>query len=172
MVETYLLEIIQNQTRFNFFSDEKLSENDLISIAEAGRCSPTELYRDKRMFTIVQKQELIDNLVAELGSALNIENYASFNPAALLIVSVPIDSPYSLFEVGSISQHILFAANALGIGAVWSGKIPCLSDRPAVRKLFTELEIPAEHYSLNIMALGIPSKKVEIEKSSEEINII
>lgn len=166
------MEIIQNQTSFDSFKDEKLAEDDLVTIAEAGRNSPTELYQEKRMFTIVQNQELIDHLVAELGAALNIENYVFSNPAALLIVSVPMDSPYSLFEVGSISQNIIFAASALGVGAVWSGQIPYFSDRPAVRELFTELEIPADHYSLNIMALGVPAKKIEVEESTEEINII
>lgn len=172
MVKTHLLEIIQNQTSFDSFTDEKLAEQNLFTIAEAGRNSPTELYLDKRIFTIVQSQEIIDRLVTELGSALNKENYDFFNPAALLIVSVPDDSPYSLFEIGSISQHIMFAASALGVGAVWSGQIPYFSDRSAVREIFDELEIPTDHYALNIMALGVPAKKIAVEESSEEINII
>lgn len=172
MVKTHLLEIIQNQTSFDSFSDKELSDEDLMTIAEAGRNSPTELYKDKRIFTIVKSKDIINRLVTELGAALNKHDYDFFNPAALLIVSVPDDSPYSLFEIGSLSQNTIFAASVLGVGAVWPGQIPYFSDRPEVKKTYKELEIPDEYYSLNIMALGVPAKKVETEESSEEIKFI
>ena len=172
MLTTHLLETIQNQASFASFSDQEVSEEDLLTIAEAGRNSPTELYKEKRIFTIVKKREIIDRLIQELGQALNKDNYNFFNPAALLIISVPEDSPYSLFEIGSISQSIMLASSALGVGAIWSGQIPYFSDRPKVIEIFNELEIPENHYSLNLMALGVPAQKIEAEESSEEINII
>ena len=98
--------------------------------------------------------------------------YDFFNPSALLIITVPDDTPYSLFEIGSISQSIMLASSALGVGAIWSGQIPYFSDRPTVREIFDQLEIPNNHYCLNLMALGIPAEKVEIDDSSEEINIV
>ena len=172
MVENHLLELIQNQTSFNHFSNKNIPEEDLLIIAEAGRNSPTELYKNQRMFTIVENEEFIDRLVTELGAALDDKNYDFFNPAALLIVTVPEDNPYSLFEIGTISQNIILAASTLGIGAVWSGKIPYFSDRPKVKEIFNELDIPDNHYSLNLMALGIPVDKIKADESSEEIKII
>lgn len=172
MVKNHLLEIIQNQTSFDSFSDKELSDEDLMTIAEAGRNSPTELYKDKRTFTVVKSKKLINLLIVELSHALNKNNYNFFNPAALLIVSVPDDSPYSLFEIGSLTQNIMFSASILGIGAVWSGQIPYFSDRPNVKNIYKELEIPDEHYSLSLMALGVPGKKIETEESLEEINFI
>ncbi len=168
MMEERLLTLINNQTSNYSFTDEEISDENLMKIAQAGRNSPTELYNEKRKFTVVQNKDLIYKLLKAMGDEMNINHRLFCNPSALLLVSVPENNPYSIFEVGLTSQNIMMTASELGIASVWTGQIHHFSDRPKVREIFEELNIPDDHFLLNMMVLGIISQTSEIEETQKE----
>jgi nitroreductase len=54
------------------------------------------------------------------------------------------------------SENILIAANALGLGAVWTAIYPYPERIPAVQKI---LKLPAEVIPLNIIPIGYPAER-------------
>lgn len=167
-----LFEVIHQRTSIRSFTDQKIPEDILMKIAEAGRASPTAMNKQNRTFTIVKDKKLITQLAQAIEDETGRDDYNFYNPAAILLISVPDESRYSLFEVGAASQNIMLAAMGCGLGSVWTSQINGISNRPIVRQVLDELMIPKTHYCFNVIALGYPAESPPIKERTEKIRLI
>lgn len=172
MIQKNLLDTIHQRTSTRSFTTEQIADDILLKIAEAGRASPTANNKQQRVFTIVKNKEKIKCLAQAIEKETERKDYDFFSPAALLLVSVPDETLYSILEVGAATQNILLVATALGIGSVWTSQINEISRKPAVRKVLDQFNIPKDHLCFNVIALGYPNEAPEIKKRTEKIQLI
>lgn len=167
-----LMELMNRRTSIRSFTSEEISDEKLIMIAEAGRASPTDSNKQLRKFTIVKNKKLLKNLAQAIGLGIKIEEYDFYGATAILLISVPKDSPNSCYEVGLAAQNTWLAVTVLGLGMAWTHQINGLSDQPGVRKILNTLAIPSNHICLNVMAIGVPREQSEPKEHIEEIHLI
>lgn len=171
MTPENLLNVIHQRTSIREFTNEEISDDILLKIAEAGRASPTANNKQNRTFSIVKNKELIQQLAKAIEDETKRDDYSFFNPAAILLISVPDTTPYSFFEIGVASQNIMLAATALNIGSVWTSQIKGLSNQPAVRAVLDQVNIPSDHQCFNVIALGHPAEHPEVKERTEKIHL-
>ena len=163
---------IHQRASIRLFTDEEIEDDILVKIAEAGRASPTANNKQNRTFTIVKNKEYIKKLAEVIGKETNREDYNFYSPAAIILISVPDASPYSILEVGAATQNVMLAATALKLGSVWTSQIKGITDRPNVRGVLDTLNIPSNHLCFNVIALGYPAEDPEAKQRTEKIRLI
>lgn len=161
-------EVIKNilsRRSIRSFSDKKISKEDLETLVKCAIHAPSARNLQTWRFTVLTEQEDIKALIAVIGKALNNDGYDMYKPAAIIIPSNSIDSPYGRDDNACALENIFLAAHSLGIGSVWINQLNGICDNQKVRELLTKYEIPSNHVVFGMAALGYPSdaepKKVE-----------
>ena len=167
-----IFEVIHERRSIRNFTDEKIKREDLITIAEAARATPTSINLQQRKFTMVQNKELIKKLAQALGSVMGQRDYDFYNPDAIFLISSPRGYNYSQIETGLAVQNTYLAATALGYGTVWTDQIRNNCDEVPVREVLDEMQIPSNHICWTILPIVIPASQPTPKDRVEEINII
>ena len=172
MINKNIFDVMKERKSVRSFTDETISKEDLMMIAEAGRLSPTARNNQLRKFTIIQNKELISRLGKAIGNELKREDYDFYKPNAIILVSVSRDDKSGPVEVGLASQNMWLAATALNLGMVWTNQLRDISDKQAVRQVLNQLDIPSDHICINAMVVGVANEDPEVKERNEEINFI
>lgn len=172
MVQKNIFKVIHQRASIRSFTDEEIKDDILVKIAEAGRASPTANNTQNRTFTIVKNPKYIKQLAKAIENETERKDYNFFNPAAILLISVPDTSRYSILEIGAATQNILLAATALNLGSVWTSQINGISDQSGVRAVLDELNISSNHLCFNVIALGYPAENPKVKERTEKIHLI
>lgn len=88
MTQENLLDVIHQRTSIQSFTEETISDDILLKIAEAGRASPTAKNKQNRTFTILKNEELIQQLAQAIQHETDRKDYNFFNSTAILLISV------------------------------------------------------------------------------------
>jgi nitroreductase len=166
------LDFINERRAIRSFTNETIPKEYLLAIAEAGRHSSTSVNSQSRKFTIVQNKSLIDQLAHAMSTVMQQPTYDFYSPDALILVSVPRHNNYGQIETALAVQNMWLAASALNLGTTWTDQIRNLSDEPAVREVFNQLEIPSNHICWTILPVGVPAEDPAPKERTEEINFI
>lgn len=118
------------------FTEKQLSDEEIITIVEAGIQAPSGHNAQSAYYTIVQDRDLIDKMnhmakaemqksevdwIKKFGAS---ERYHLLHNAPTVIIVSAKDDAYSPVEDSSAAiQNMLLAATSLGIGSVWIGLI-------------------------------------------------
>jgi nitroreductase len=149
------MEIIFSRKSVRSYTGKKVSKSDLEMLIRAGIAAPSG--RDERpwAFVAVTDPDLINQLTEELPYAKMLA------PAGSGIVvcgyPVPHTRPNSkdLWEqdCAAATENILLAAEAIGLGAVWTALHPYPDRQQTVREI---LEIPQEVFPFCLIPVGYP----------------
>jgi nitroreductase len=71
-------------------------------------------------------------------------------------------------DVSAATQNILLAAHAMGLGAVWTGIHPNISNVALVQEL---LDLPEHIIPLCIVPIGVPAESPEVKDKWNEQNV-
>ena len=108
-------------------------------------------------FTIINDDELIDELIKVMQELLDRESYDLYRPKAIIIPSTPRDYKYGVDDNACALENIFLAATSLGIGSVWINQLRDFNDDVKLRTYLDKLEIPEDHVVYGIAVLGYPS---------------
>ena len=139
------------------FTEQKISKEDLLLITECALHAPSARCSDKWHFTIINDDELIDELIKVMQVLLDRESYDLYRPKAIIIPSTPRDYKYGVDDNACALENIFLAATSLGIGSVWINQLRDFNDDVKLRTYLDKLEIPEDHVVYGIAVLGYPS---------------
>lgn len=153
------LELFFKRRSIRAFSKQKISEEDLHSLLEAGMAAPSACAKDPVRFIIIDKPE-IQNAIAEF-----LPN-GKFLPEAPLGIVVLGDlnsahansESYMLQDCAAAIENILLATTALELGACWLGVHPREDRIAGISKYFN---LPANIIPVSVIALGHPAETKE-----------
>lgn len=168
-----VIENILTRRSVRAFQDKPIETEDLNLILKTAIYAPSGMNKQTWRFTAVVNQELIQKLAKAISQELGRENYDMYNPQVLIIPSNTRESHWGKEDNACALENIFLAAHSLGIGSVWINQLQGICDRPAIRSILDQLEIPSDHIVYGMAALGYPAAapKQEVEKSGI-INII
>lgn len=149
------------------FKDEKISKEILEKIIECAKASPTGMNKQERLFTVVTKEDDIQRLASAIAKSLDRDDYHIYYAKALIIITVPDDLKLGDADTSTAMENIYLAAHALGLASVWINQLRGNKDE-GVRKVLSSFNIPKNHISYGMMALGyadeVPKAKERTEK--------
>lgn len=151
------------------FANKQIPVDTLNNILKAALYAPSGMNQQTWNFTAVCSREKIQKLADAVGKELNRENYDFYNPAVLILPSNERESIWGKEDNACALQNIFLAAHSFGIGSVWINQLQNICDKPAIRNILDEFEIPKQHIIYGAAALGYPAQqsKTEVQKTGK-----
>ena len=147
---------IMTRTSIRQYTDETVSKADIETMLRAGMAAPTAVNRQPWHFVAVTDKAKLAELAGRRGGMIKQAGVA-------IVVCGNMDKamqgPGQAFWVQDCSaatENILLAANAIGLGAVWTGCYP-MGDR--VAEVSKTLKLPETIVPLCVIAIGHPAEQ-------------
>jgi nitroreductase len=149
------LTVIHSRKSVRNYTGESVSKEVLEKIVRAGMAAPTAVNKQPWSFVIVTDRKTLDTLRAGLPYAKMLDKAG----AAIIVCAIPDKAfenrtEFAVIDSTCASENILLAAEALGLGAVWTAAYPYKDRMDVVRKA---LNIPESVIPLNVIPIGVPS---------------
>lgn len=159
------LTVIHNRKSVRNFTGGSITENEIGILLKAAMAAPSAVNCQPWEFIIVTDRKTLD----ALGNALPFAKMIFKAGAAIIVCGVPAKAhkqmeEYAVIDSTLASQNILLAAEAMGLGAIWTAAYP-YPDR--MRSVKTLLAIPPDVIPLNVIPIGHPTGE---DKPKEKFN--
>lgn len=160
------ISVIHNRKSVRNFTGESLTQNEIDILLKAAMAAPSAVNCQPWEFIIVTDRKTLD----ALGNALPFAKMVFKAGAAITVCGVPAKAHKQMEEHAVIdstlaSQNILLAAEAIGLGAIWTAAYP-YPDR--MKSVKTILNIPENIIPLNVIPIGHPTGE---DKPKEKFNL-
>ena len=160
---------IMTRTSIRSWQDKAVEDEKVEMLLRAGMAAPTAVNRQPWHFVVLDKRESIDLLATGRGGGM-----VRKAPLAIVVcgdMNKALDGDARDFwvqDVSAATENILLAANALGLGAVWTGAYP-IAER--VDGISEALDLPANRVPLAVILVGYPNEKPEPKDKWKPENI-
>ncbi len=154
--EDPVLKIIHQRKSVRKYLPKPVSKVQLEKLVRAGMAAPTARNRQPWAFMVITERETLDKLGSKLPHAKMIFQ----TPAAIVAagdMNLAIEGAGREFWIQDVSaaiQNILLAAEAMGLGAVWTGVYPMENQLKIVNET---LSLPEHIIPLAVIPVGVPA---------------
>ena len=162
--EAVLQNILQRKSVRSYRSDMPVEKEKVENLLQAGMAAPSG--KDKRPweFIVVDERELLDSLAAHLPYAKMLTSA----PMAIVVCGDETKSDYWYLDCSAVAENILLAAEAQGLGAVWTATYPYRERMEVVSRF---LHTPSQVKSLCVIPVGYPMGGQEPKDKWDESRI-
>ena len=146
---------IMTRTSIRQYTDEPVSKTDIETMLRAGMAAPTAVNKQPWHFVAVTDKAKL----AELAGRRAMIKQAGVAIVVCGNLDKALQGPAQAFwiqDCSAATENILLAANALGLGAVWTGCYP-IEDR--VAEVSKALKLPENIVPLCVIAIGHPAEQ-------------
>jgi nitroreductase len=146
---------IMTRTSIRQYTNEPVSKADIETMLRAGMAAPTAVNKQPWHFVAVTNKEKL----AELAGRRGMIKQAGVAIVVCGNLDKAMQGPAQAFwiqDCSAATENILLAANALGLGAVWTGCYP-MEDR--VAEVSKVLKLPETIVPLCVIAIGHPAEQ-------------
>lgn len=160
------MSIIMKRKSVREFKDNKILENEIKSLLQAGMQAPSAKNQQPWDFIVVDDRKILDKLASMSQGSWPLET----SPLAIIpMLRKSEKSPHmTVQDLSAATENILLEAVNLGLGGVWIGVFP-LEDRiDHVSELFN---INGDTLPFAIIALGHPLKEKDVTIRYDESRI-
>lgn len=149
---------IMTRTSIRQYTSEPVSRAAVDSLLRAGMAAPTAANKQPWTFLVVDRRDMLDSIStmapgwAPVGRA----------PMAIVVCGDTDKAlegeaaEYWIQDCSAVSENILLAAHAMGLGAVWCGVYPVQKNVDSLREY---LRMMPNVVPLNIIAVGHPAER-------------
>lgn len=149
------LENIFSRKSVRSYTDQKITHQQLDTLARAAMAAPTGLGKEPWIIILIDDRTILDSLAASLPSAKSLLQAT----AAVAVccdttkAAMNVHENYWVQDCSAASENVLLAAEAMGLGAVWTSVWP----RPErIEAASNILNLPKNIIPLNVIAVGYP----------------
>ena len=164
------IETILNRKSVRIYTDQMPSKGQIDTLLRAAMAAPTAANKQPWAFIVVTERAILDDLAQNLP-------YAKMVAKAKLAIVVCGDlsktlegngAEYWIQDCSAATENLLLAAEAAGLGAVWTGIYP---EEERVKYVSERLKLPAKFIPLNVIPIGYPTGIEKVKDKYREENI-
>ena len=152
-----MLHLIESRKSVRSFTAQAVTNEQIDTLLHAAMAAPSGHDLRPWKFVVVQKKELLKTLGKQLSNAKMLLDA----PAAIIVCGdMSIRNKHNkpsgnwVMDCSAATQNILLTAEAMGLGAVWTGAYPYEERMDYVREI---LNIPEHLIPLNVIPIGYPA---------------
>lgn len=151
---------ILTRTSIRQYTAEIVSRSAVDSLLYAGMAAPTAANKQPWCFVVLDRRDLLDS-VATMAPGWRPVGRA---PLAIVVcgdLAKTLDgegADYWIQDCSAVSENILLAAHAMGLGAVWCGVYPV---KERTEALSSFLGLPSAVVPLSLIVIGHPAENPE-----------
>lgn len=156
------LTVIHNRKSVRSYQNKEVTREQLEVLLKAAMAAPTAMDKRPWVFVVVTDRETLNKLSEGLPYAKMLKEVS----AAVFVCgdTSKTTDDFWITDCSAASENLLLAAEATGLGAVWTAVYPDKSRINHVRKI---LGIPSNIIPLNCIPVGYPAGK---EKPKDKWN--
>lgn len=160
-----IMENILSRKSVRKYTDAKVEQGKIDTILKAGMAAPSGKDTRPWEFVVVDNRAALDSMASGLPYAKMLKDA----PLAIIVCGDTTKSPYWYLDCAAATQNILLAAEALGLGAVWTAAYP-YADRMDV--VVRNLDLPANILPLCVIPVGYPAapQKAKDKYNTDQIH--
>jgi len=161
-----ILDIIKTRHSIRKFKPDRIPDDLIEKVLEAGRWAPSGRNNQAWRFAIVTDMAIIAKISG-------LTHYAKIVRAAQALIPVFLDTAKSyhrekdIQSIGACLQNMLLEIHALGLGAVWLGEI--IKSNEQIKKI---LSLPEELELMAVIAMGYPDETPRATERKELKDLI
>jgi len=149
------LTVIHNRKSVRNYTGKSVTQNQLEILLRAAMAAPSAVNCQPWEFIVVTERKTLD----KLGDVLPYAKMIYKAGAAIIVCGISSKAHKQMVEYAVIdstlaSENILLAAEALGLGAIWTAAYPYPDRMESVRSI---LNIPSDVIPLNVIPIGHPT---------------
>ncbi|MDR1054405.1 MAG: nitroreductase family protein [Prevotellaceae bacterium] len=138
----------------NFVEGKTIPKEDLETLLKAGMAAPSAVNLQPWHFVVIDNRADLDSLSTKLPYAKMLTKAS----AAIIVCGDSAikagDMAFWEFDCSLVSANILLAAEAMGLGAVWTAVHP---DPSRIEFVKQHLQLPDNIIPLNVIPIGYPT---------------
>lgn len=161
---------------------DTISRQDLDLILTAGLYAPSARNRQPWHLCVIQGQEKIDRLTAEVKAAVDRmpenpykamvgakEYTVNYHAPVFIVVSADSEeSPMAMADCALVLGSMFLAAQSLGIGSCWINQLGSVCNEAGFRKILTGIGVPPNHTVYGCGAFGFPQTRPSAAPARKE----
>lgn len=159
-----VLENIAARKSVRKYLKKEVEEEKITAMLKAGMAAPSGMDRRPWEFVVVTDRAALDSMAAGLPYAKMLTQA----PMAIVVCGDSTRSSYWYVDCSAVTQNILLAAEALGLGAVWTAAYP-YEDRIGIARKYTNM--PEQIVPLCIIPVGYPDGPQKAKDKYDESKI-
>lgn len=159
-----VLENIFQRKSVRDYTSQPVEEEKINTLLKAAMAAPSGKDRRPWEFVVITERAILDSMAIELNNAKMLAKV----PLAIVVCGDTTVSSYWYLDCATASQNILLAAEALGLGAVWTASYP-YTDRMEVARRYARL--PENVLPLCVIPIGYPSGDTQPKDKFNEAKI-
>lgn len=165
------LETIFARKSVRNFTDQKVSRQQLDTLVRAAMSAPSARNAQPWAFVIIDDRAILDSLCEVLPHAKMLGHAsAAIAVCGNLEKALPESAQtYWIQDCSAATENLLLAAEAMGLGAVWTGAFPIKERTTDITRI---LELPAHIIPLNVIPIGYPLDPNEPAKDKYKLENI
>lgn len=168
--EDVVYENILTRASVRTYLDKPVDSAKIERLLRAGMAAPSAADKRPWHFVVVTDRELLDGLAKANPNA----GFAKKAPLAIVVCGDMNKTlqgggkDFWIQDVSAVSENILLAAHAMGLGAVWTGTYPAPDRCKAVAEV---LGLPENIVPFNTIVIGYPASQVKPKDKWDERNV-
>ncbi|KAF0198168.1 MAG: nitroreductase [Bacteroidetes bacterium] len=161
-----VLNVIHSRKSVRHYTEQTVSREILETLVRAGMSAPSAVNRQPWVFIAIDERQTLD----ELGSRLPYARMLLKTNAAIVVCGDMKKAPdewqqeFWIQDCSAATENILIAAEAIGLGSVWTAVYPAKDRIEIVRR---SLNLPDHIIPLNVLPIGFPDN---IDKPKDKWN--
>lgn len=161
------LTVIHKRKSVREYLNKPVTKEQLTVLMKAAMAAPTAMDKRPWVFVAVTERALLDSLAEGLPYSKMLKNA----PAAIVVCGdtrKALNSDVWVQDCSAASENLLLAAEATGLGAVWTGIYP---ENFKINHVRRTLNIPMEVIPLNVISIGWPTGEEKPKDKFDPSNI-
>lgn len=156
-----IFEALYNRRSIRKYTSQLISREDINLILKAGMYAPSAYNYQPWQFWVIEDKALLSRIQKETIAHADMLNVAA---AAIVVCGdrkLDNDIEYLVQNCSAVTQNIMLASHALGIGSCWIGCYPAKETMDGLKKI---LSLPDEIVPFSLIAMGYPAESIEKEE--------
>lgn len=154
-MENQTLSTIFNRKSVRNFTNDPVSKEQINILLQAGMAAPSARNMQPWAFVAITERTILDPLAEQLPYAkMLIQAQAAIVVCGNLQKLNDMETEYWIMDCSAATENILLAAEAIGLGAVWTAAYPKQDRVEAVTKT---LKLPEHVIPLCVIPIGVPT---------------
>ncbi len=159
--EEAVIENIMTRNSVRSYTSQPVETAKIETLLKAGMAAPTAGNRQPWEMIVINEREILDAIPPIIRGA----HMAAKSQLAIAVCGSPSQSlvpEYWVQDCSAVTENILLAAHAMGLGAVWCGAYPNNEEDKvgALKELFN---LPEDLYVLSIIVIGYPDGETPVK---------
>ncbi len=150
-----ILDVINQRRSIRNFKSEKVSDEDINKIVEAGLKAPSGMNKQSGIILVITNKEVRDKLAKLNAEIAGFNNMDPFYNAPVILVVLAKKSDFTHVYDGSVMiENMLLEATSLGLGSIWIHRAKEEFESSLGKEILKSLGINDEYEGIGHCAIG------------------